>query len=321
MELTTIIPILEQRLQTLHNITPEVVTLYNQLRDLGRVSVEEEEGIVTLSFTTDRQDIDSEFDYLTPISILRSDLYEGREVEAYTIEFRSSQDIIGQLNDIHQLRCRPYSPVFPQLAYFVADKYDTVPIYIQVTDTVPTPCLSRGIQIPEELKRHILSYCSYQQGSEAHYLLNPSVRYLNQSAKQLDSNWNLSDFLTILRDRQRIYRSLPANIYSIQRHLLQFDYVNLTAVQTFEGAYTNFEIHTASPLTEEDIESIFHVPATITCYDEEYNSYQGNLSTSELIGNLNNAAQLMSPGFDRILRKETSYTLDNGNLLLLYPLC
>lgn len=310
MEPTSIIPILEQRLEAYQQIDDITFKLYDQLRYKDDVYVQEQQGEIDITFVDDPDTdpiTESDLDYLNPTSIVTEELYErrGDPLLHYTVTLDEPTDLIWQLNTIHQLLCRPYSPIFPQLNY-----YDNSSIFVEVTRTIPEASPSRGIPVPEEIKRHILSYCTYQQGSEAHCALNPDIQYLNQEAHNLDAYWDLQQFMDTLEQRKRVRDALPDNIYRIQQRLFDFPLVVLN-LEHRRGQYrTTFEIKSVTPLTDQDISNIFEVPATIN--EQNSDSYIGVLDSLDLPEHLNQVAQLMSPGFDRIV-KSHRYVLSTYN--------
>lgn len=302
-----VIPILEQRQRYEERISPEARRLYRFMALFGYGHVINLNPNLYIEVTSNIPHLATGLDFLNPTyHEVSEDESTVGPIYTYSYDIPNSSYLVDQLNIIHQLRCRPYSPVIDKNDSFNIYQWLS-PIYLEVfPDQTPRPGL---LTIPRSIRQQL----SGRRPRSTHSIY--STRAL---AELLGANWDQARYEQAIAQRQNVARSIPNYVFDIQRQLLAYDRVTLgLGVDT--NFYTWFKIETLLELTSQSLANLFRAPTTITYHRPGL--YEGRIETDELIGPLNQAGQLMSPGFDQIRTQDLTYDLDNGLLEIKYPLC
>lgn len=239
----TLLSILRQRKRIAEAISPEAVETYNVLDSLDYIEFPTLTYLprmnsghlnVELKFTTPKE---TPIRQLLPFPEMRvtEDIGIGFE---YDIFFPQEANLLSDLSYLHQLRYRPYSPVFPPSSTvfrgeigFPIDKSKLSP---KITELVGRYTLQ---SLPEELKHRILVY--EEEETLLEQVLKPDVAYLVREAELLDPSWNLDQLLSVLENRVPIESN---------RRLARLMLKKLTSVSSFVLGGANINVRNEQPI-------------------------------------------------------------------------
>lgn len=311
---STLLTILYQRKRIRDSIPEEVAILYDSLlgRDYGSYSqpqfsydVEEDTYNVTIRVWHNPLPIEEMF--LFPDLNYTEDEemgYRGNMEYRYNISFRASPDLMDNLNLLHQLHFRPYSPVY--FANFNDFQEISYPI-----NRVPLPTRSAPASLaflPEELKYHILTYSEPEESPILEEVLDPDIDYLVQEALNLDPNFSLENLVDTLK--KRVELSSEADM-SLLRKLTQVEEVSFQPSFLLLG--DEYRVVNDRPVDVQELFSPFTVTSErLTRRDGDY-IYDGTIrDRSTALEELDISAELTSLGYSLPISDEVRrlFTID-----------